>query len=477
VLGSTAWSQTSQKDGPSGLVLPQTRRNISLPGGDPATGLPPRPTGPAGPAAGSCDVVEKGIYKDCRQAAVGALRAGNDAANNAPSNRDRAIGFFLLAIDRDPSYGRVLFNLGVMSARARPERWDDALKFYQEAARLDSSADLAEMLKKELTRVEAISRMESTADGKRARRFDLDLTDLIRRFNDPAVAVETAKQLIKTDPGRWEGPAAAGILQAALTRYADSAASLEAAAQLAPADQRAKLVSAAELAKNEAQFVKAVQQGDTAFESKNYAEAGRLYADAWQASPGRVNTGMQSAISFLLADKVSLAVQVLARIRYLKSPDLSPKAAAMLKELAAISPEAKAAAEGEGSGDVEPVFDVAERIRTLIGDLRTPEILLVTAPAPALAGDPLDYQQLSDDELNHPKETYIVTTESIFDVYLKRVGTRRASPQDATPAAVGDPAAPPPDTAVPDSQQNDAPAPVRPQPLAPRLTPGAAPQN
>lgn len=475
VLSTTMSAQTLPKDGPGGLVLPQTRRIATI--------TPPAPTQPVQQAApgpsnsGTCLGVVKGIYKTCREAAVAALRAGNDAATGSRANRDRAIGFYLLSIDRDPAYGRALFNLGVMAAKARPERWSDALKFYQEAARLDSSTDLAPILKKETTRVEAISQMESTPEGQHSRKFDLDLIDLISRFKDPAVAVETAKAMMKSAPERWEGPAAAGILQAALARYDESAASLETASRLAPAEMRGKMTSATLLAKNEAQFVKALQQADTAFESKNYADAGRLYADAWQASPGRVNTGMQAAVSFLLADRVSLAVQLLTRLRQLKSPELSQKAAAMLKELGVISPEAKAAAaDGDGSSDVEQVFDVAERIRTIVGDLRTPEIELVTGLAPALAIDNLEFVQLTDDEINHPKEEYVTTTESLFDVYLKRVGNRRVETAGSGPAASGDLNAP--TGAAPDSPPPaDAAMPTRPQPLGPRGVPGTAPNS
>jgi tetratricopeptide (TPR) repeat protein len=467
LLGVAASAQQAPKDGPGDFVAPKTR-NLSVVPVSPAT--QPQPARSASGAA--CDAVNNGTYKTCREAAVAALRAGNDAANNVRPNRERATGFYLLSIQRDPSYSRALFNLGVMCVKSVPERWDEALKFYREASQVEPNPDLATILAKEIPRVEAIVRLETTPEGRRQRRFDLDLNDLIGTFNDPAVAVLAAAKLIAFDPGRWEGPAAAGILQAALGHYNESVASLDAAARLAPTEVRAKLASAAELARNEAQYLKALQEGDAAFEKRDYESAGRLYADAWQASPARVNTGMQAAVSFLMADRVPLAVQILARIHQLKSPELSQKAGLMLKELAAISPDAKVAADAGSSGDVDSVFDVAERIRTVVGDLRTDEIRLVTGPAPSPVGDDTKFLQLNDDELNHPRDEYVTTSESLFDIYVKRLGDRRVQPPEGVAAAAAE------SVAAPASEPPTAAPPVtRPQPFGSRTDSGAAPPN
>jgi tetratricopeptide (TPR) repeat protein len=429
------------------LRLPSARHAANgVPGATPPGTVAPGSAAPQ--VSNACnDPVCSGIYKTYREAAVGALRSGNESmANVKAQSRDRAIHFYLLSIQRDPTYGRALFNLAVMCVRSVPERWKEALSLYKEAVRIDPSPDIAAAVAKELPRIEAIVRLESTPEGQRARKFDIALVDLIGKFGDPAVALDAAAKLAKSDPTRWEGQAALGILHASLTHYDESGKALEAAARLAPAEWRTRLINAADLAKNEAQYVKARQQADAAYEKKLYEVAGRAYADAWQSSPGRIDSGMLAAVSFLMADRVALAVGVLTDIRKLKSPEYSLKAGLMLKELGAISPDAKLAAEAESSSEAAPVFDVAERIKSIVGDLRSPETLLITGPPPALLGDDLNFYQATDDELTRPKVDIFTSSENLFDVYSRRVGDRRV----AMPDGAGAPA----------QNSNDAPAPA-----------------
>ncbi len=393
---------------------------------------PPNYSDPAAAAAGQAGAAfPSGLYTDAHQAAVGALQFGNTALN-AGHNLQRARTLTMIAVQRDPSWALALLNLGIMATAE--ERWDDALDFYREAARLDASSSLKAVLVPEFTRVAAIQKAD--AGGKGARRYALDLAALIAKFKDPATVVDGATKLTKADPGRWEGFAALGVAQAGLAAYPESAASFEAASRMAPEDWRGKLNSAAEIVNREAQYNKLVQDGDVARDNKQYDAAGKLYADAWQTSPGRVATGMQAAVCFLMADQVPLAVQTLSRLRQLKASAVSDKAAAMLKELAAISPDAASAADAGGSSDVEAVFDVGEKVRTLIGDLLSPQMRLIIQPAPALLSEELKTGQLTarDDEINNPKlDMRFISTESQYGIYLKDIGGRRISETDRPP--------------------------------------------
>src|SRR6185503_9910184 len=151
---------------------------------------------------------------------------------------------------------------------------------------------------------------------------------------------------------------------------------------------------------------------------------------------GRTATGMQAAVCFLMADQIPLAVQTLSRLRQLKASAVSDKAAAMLKELAAISPDAASAADTGTSSDVEAVFDVGEKVRTLIGDLLSPQTRLIIQPAPALLTETLTAR---DDEINNPKlDMRFISTESQYGIYLKELGDRRISETERPP--VPDPA-------------------------------------
>jgi hypothetical protein len=264
--------------------------------------------------------------------------------------------------------------------------------------------------------------------------FDLQLVDILGRLNDPAIALDHATKLAKSDPSRWEAPAAAGIAQAALGQYDDSAKSLDAASRLAPAEWRPKLGAAAELSRQEGQYVRLVRDADAAVEKRQYENAARMYADAWQASPSRIQTGMQAAISFLMADQVSLAVQTLSRLRSVSTREIAEKAGLMLNELAAVAPEAKTAALQNPSAGPDAVVDVGERVRNTLGDIRSPEMKIATTPNPPLLSDPLKFIHVNDDQINNPvPDVVLMSSQSLFIIYQNRVGITTASPQYSAP--------------------------------------------
>jgi tetratricopeptide (TPR) repeat protein len=426
--------------GPGPIVMPNTRYR---PGTAPGAASP----------CESFDPVFRFGYGNKHEASVAALLAGDDAENFG-HNRERALGMFMMSIQRDPSYAPALFNLGVMSAKA--ERWDDAVKFYQEAHNLDTANQFGAIAEAELKRVERIAQLESTPDGQRQRHFDMQLAEVIGQFNDPAIARDNAVKLMKADPSRWEAAAIAGIMQAALAQYDDSAKSLDTAGRLAPVDWRSKLLTAADLTRQEGQYLRLVREGDEATVQKKYEDAAKLYADAWQASPARSQTGMQSAISFLMADQVSLAVQTLSRLRQVGTPEISDKAGRILKELAAISEPAKTAALLTRSGETEEVVDVAERVRATLGDLLSPEMKISVAPNPALLSDNLKFIHVSDDQINNPaSDLLLVSSQSLFTTYQGRIcatpNTQQSivSADNVLPAPSTSPSDAPPQPAVP----------------------------
>ena len=403
------------QQGPGPAVIPCTRHMGCGQSGTPLQSAPPD----SSPASCQFDPVFRYGYQNKREAAVAALLAGDDA-NNIGRSRERALGMFMMSIQRDSSYVPALFNLGVMSAKA--ERWDDALKFYQEARRFDAANQFGDKLDAEVKRVTGIAQLESAPDGHRQRQFDMQLAELIDKFSDPAIALDRAGRLTKADPSRWEAPAVAGMMQAALAQYDDGAKSLDAAGRLAPAEWRSKLTASADLARQEGQYIRLVREGDEATAKNQYENAAKLYADAWQASPARVETGMQSAISFLMADQVSLAVQTLSRLRRIGTPEISEKAGLILKELGAISEAAKTGAALSRSGEAESVVDVAERVRATLGDLRTPEMKMSVSPDPALLPDNLKFIHVNDDQINDPKsDLLLVSSQSLFSTYLGRI--------------------------------------------------------
>ncbi len=401
------------------------------------------------------------LYSSRHEAAVAALKAANQAASKKAS-KDRVINLLLIAAKRDPAYGKALYNLGLICAMS--ERWDDSIAFYKEVSQVDHDPEIAKLAASELERVQLLASLESTAEGKRRRLFDTDFLEVLKNSQDSVLALESLKRLTKKDASRWEAQALRGTLEASLGHYAESSKALDAASRLAPAARRSALLSSAELAKREAMFEDLLANADLTWEKQEYEPAAKLYASAWELSPGRAQVGMQSATAFLMADQIPLAVQTLARLRQIGPPEYSQKAAAMLKELSAISSDATRMGTGEGTGPAEaPIPDLAKHIAKLVGDLTSPQMRLAVKPAPALLEDATPFISLGDrdTDLSAPEVGYL-STESIFALYRKNVEVAApAQPPTETPAPV----------VPPEVEQPAAPPPARPVKPMPRPEP------
>jgi tetratricopeptide (TPR) repeat protein len=368
------------------------------------------------------------LYQSLHEAAVAALKEANKVAALSRSG-DRAINLLLIAAKRDPSFGKPVYNLGVLCAKA--DRWQDAINFYGAAQQVDPTPQMVKLAADELERVQMLSSLEATAEGRRRRQFDQDFMGALKNSKDPVLALDSVTRLNKNDAGRWEALALAGILQAELGKYGDSAKALEAAARLAPETHRKGLASAADLAKREAQYEDLVQNGDLNWEKQQYEQAAKLYAEAWNLNEGQAAVGMQSATGFLMSDQVSLGVQILTRIRQTGSTEYSQKATLMLRELAAISEEAKRAASLNRS-DTAAIAksDATGGIRGFVGELSSPEMNLVVKATPELLQDNTDFIPIPDPELTRPEIAYL-SSESIFERYKNN---RNSTLQVALPA-------------------------------------------
>ena len=401
------------------------------------------------------------LYENRHEAAIAALKEANRYAALGRSGSDRAINLLLIAAKREPSFGKPVYNLGVLCAQG--DRWQDAINFYQEAQQVDPNPEMVKLAADELERVGLIFSLESSSEGRRRRQFDRDFMEALQKKEAP-LALDAVNRLSKSDPGNWEAFALAGMLQAELGHNGDSAKALESAARLAPDARRKALLSAMDIAKREEQYEGLVQNADQNWEKQNYEAAAKLYADAWEINPGRIAVAMQSATGFLMADQVPLAVQVLARIRQTGPAEYSQKATLMLNELAAISEAAKTAASLDRSSSAEPPApEVAGRIRDLVGDLSSREMKLVIKPAPKLLEDNTSFIKIPDAEIQH-SESANLSFESPFDRY-------KNNKNPAPPASTTDGAPAPALPVLPDQQPS-----VPPEAPGPSGSPGRPPK-
>jgi hypothetical protein len=156
----------------------------------------------------------------------------------------------------------------------------------------------------------------------------------------------------------------------------------------------------------------------------------------------------------------------------------------MLKELAAVSEEAKREADrAPGAAAPESVpTGGAERIRTLVGPLTTPRMELAARPAAALIDDKTSIVPVLDEELTSARsDLMLLSTDSVFTLYQRSAASpvaapaaeSQAVPEPSSPAAQPtQPAAPPASGARPNplfqrqAEPPAVPAPVRQQPPA-----------
>lgn len=260
-----------------------------------------------------------------------------------------AIRGFAQAFLLDRTYSEAAFNLGVIAAIE--QKWDDAAAALEEVSRLDP-AGLGARAKGTLERVRMLATLEKTPEGRRKRRYDEALHEIL-----PILPSMTASDAIKSlalvgriDPNRWEAPALLAGLQGDGTGYDVSAQFLTIAARNATdAAIKTRLEAALSAADREVRYASARYSAETAAESGKYGEAADSYESAWKVVPARAINGMQAACARLLTDNSAQASALLLRLQSGPDAEYSALAAAMLKELAAIEPAARAAA-GDSSG-------------------------------------------------------------------------------------------------------------------------------
>jgi len=389
-------------------------------------------------------------YQNPHEAAVAAFQEAYKAAA-LQHNRARAMGLLLISLKRDPNFGKALFDMAELCEQE--QTWADALAFYRQTQQSDADPALAALAGQQITRVEEIARLESTPAGQKQRQYNIQLLAAVPKIKDPAVGLDDAAKLVKLDASRWEGVALTGILQAALGRYSDSYHSLEQAGGLAPAQRRAQIQSAADVARREASFLDSVRAADEAWDKKQFDVAAKSYSTAWQDNPADTKVGMQAATGYLLADQVPPAVAILSQLRGAQG-DAGVKAAAMLKELAAVSDDAKRASANAPAAAAPPSIEAsaAERIRTTVGELTTPQMELAARSAPPLVDDKTMIVPVPDEEITSAgSDLMLLSTQSVFTLYQQKAAAQAPPPAAAAPD-LGQPGAPSMPAAPPAAQ-------------------------
>jgi len=398
-----------------------------------------------------------------------AVEAFQDAYTAAAAHRDRAMRLFLVSLRREPM-PKALYNLGILCARDFPPRWEDALSFQREAQQQTGDLEVAKLASLEIERLRAVMELESTPAGKQQRDFDMKFVPVLDKAKTPFAALNDLKDIIKRYNTHWEAFALEGILyaNAEVHNFPESLKAFEEAARLAPASRRPRLKEAAELARGEAGFDEQRISGDELWDKTQYEAAAKHYRAAWESSPGHVDVALKAATGFLMDDKVDPAVQVLSSVRMSTTGAMRLKIEAMLRELGAISDQAKIqAASAPGASGGPSNLDTAARMRTLVGQLTSRQMELAAKSDPPLLADKADIihvpdKNLTGDQTNHP----FLAADSIYALY-----THDRPAASAPPAAAAEPAANPPAPApsapAPPAAAKPAPTANLPPPLAP----------
>ncbi len=386
------------------------------------------------------------------EAAVAAFQAAYEAASGL--HGDRAIRLFLLSLRREPA-PKTLYDLAVVCAR--DERWDDALSFQREAQQQAADPEVSKLAASEIERLQTIQDLESTPAGKLHRKFDMRFMQVLKARSQYA-SLNELKLLTNLDNTRWEAPALAGILYAEVHNFQDSLTAFENAARLAPPDRGGNLRKAADLARREANFNEQRISADELWEKQQYEQAAEHYAAAWESSPKQLEIGLQAATGYLMADQVEPAVRILSRMRASATGEMDDRIGAMLKELGAVSDEAKRAARGLGASGATSAEETSASMRKLVGNLTSREMELAARADPPLLDDKTRIVAVPDDEIYGTQAGLpLLSTDSIYALYKRDQPAPSAPPAPAEPAA--NPGSPPSPAPLP-------PAPAKPAPLA-----------
>ena len=383
----------------------------------PSLKLPPVHSTAERPAPAEAAIDPVSLYRSRSEAAAAAFQAGYRAAT-IERNRWRAIRLFLVALRRDPRNAAALFDVAVLCAQE--DRWTDALSFLGEARKLaPASSELARAVAEETARAEAIEQLQRTPEGRRRRQFDAALMTALPRSKDPIAGLAAAAQLVKVDQTRWEAPALAGMLRTQTGQFTQSVRDLEEAARLAGSARAPRLKSAAEIASREAGYLEQARAADPLWEARQWEQAAKAYEKAWEGSPRHSETAMLAVPGSLMIDQIDSAVRLLARLRD-AAPTIGAKATAMLRELTAVSEEARkeAARSAPASATAEP--EPLALIHELVGPLTDTDMELAAKPAPSLVADKTPVIPLPDKDLDAGDSSMtLLSTESVYQLFLK----------------------------------------------------------
>lgn len=307
---------------------------------------------------------------------------------SATRNIKEALRGLAEAFLTDRTYAVAAFDLGILAAIA--EKWEDSAGAFEEVVRLDPSG-LGASSAPQLERVRVIAALEKTVEGKRKRRYDEALLEILDRL--PVLSFSDATSALaglgRVDPKRWEAPALLAGLNGDGRGYETAAKFLEIAASDAtdPAI-KSKLESAFRAAERELQYASTRSGADAAADAGDYGKAAELYQAAWTAVPARMINGLDATSALLLCDDSPKASLLLARLRDSGDSNASGLAVAMLKELESIEPAAKAPSSDASQffhdpGPADPV-----RITTLIPLVDRKPLAIYARPLPKLVDDP-----------------------------------------------------------------------------------------
>ena len=338
----------------------------------------------------------------------------------ASHNVREAMRGFGQAFLLDRTYAAAAFNLSVVSAIA--EKWEDAASALEEAARLDP-AGLGAMAAPQIERLQLLASLEKTSEGRRKRSYDEALLPLLDKLPKmpPHEATAALAELGKIDPRRWEAPALLAALNGDGHGYEASAKFLQIAAENASEPSiRSALEVALRAAERELRYASARAGADAAVARGEYPKAAELYEAAWTAIPARSASGLEAAATLLLTDDTARASALLSRLRQGPDGPAAERAMAMLKELEAIEPAAKAPATDAAKfysdgGPAEPA-----KIGALVPPVDRKRLEIYSRPLPKLVDDPEPVVLLAS-----------ISADSAG-------GAQPALPQLATPVIAGD---------------------------------------
>ena len=241
---------------------------------------------------------------------------------------------YILMHQQNPSYAPVLYNLARLSEQE--EEWSQAIHWYQLFLQHNSDTQKTGVVKVRMLSLKEIQKRDADPKQRQSRLYEaaIQRAQYMLEQRQFGKALSEAEQASDIDPKRFE----AYLMAATLLLVDQNCAQAE--PFFSKALERATLVDDKGLIKESMQYCdqeqsykKTVKHANTLAAQKKYADAARLFEQAWQNNLHYPDSGLAAANYYSLARQYEKSRQLLNSLSNASSPTIAIAARRKLRSL------------------------------------------------------------------------------------------------------------------------------------------------